>query len=84
MTEHYKIYKTLSSAYNNLGAIYQIQNIESKSNMSYWKAIHFANKIDGENEFARVNLGRAFKPGRENVLPILDENIPETLDLPKE
>ncbi len=73
--EHIKIFQTLSSAYNNLGAVYQVQNSESKSNISYWKSIDYAKKIDRENEFARVNLARAFRSGRGNVLPILDENI---------
>ncbi len=73
--EHIRIFQTLASAYNNLGAVYQVQNNESKSNISYWKAIDYAKKLNNENEFARVNMARAFKPGRENALPILDENI---------
>ncbi|MBN2401965.1 MAG: tetratricopeptide repeat protein [Spirochaetes bacterium] len=82
--EHTRIYQNLASAYNNLGAIYQIQNNESKSNISYWKAIEYAKKIEKENEFARVNLARAFKTKRENVLPIIDENIAVTIDTYKE
>jgi tetratricopeptide (TPR) repeat protein len=74
-TEHIKIFQTLSSAYNNLGAVYQLQNSETKSNISYWKAIDYAKKIERENEFARVNLARSVRAGRSNVLPILDENI---------
>jgi tetratricopeptide (TPR) repeat protein len=83
-TEHVRIYQTLASAYNNLGAIYQVQNNESKCNISYWKAIDYAKKINKENEFARVNLARAFKPNRENILPILDENIAVSIDNYKE
>jgi tetratricopeptide (TPR) repeat protein len=83
-TEHTRIYQTLASAYNNLGAIYQVQNNESKCNISYWKAIDYAKKLNKENEFARVNLARAFKPTRENVLPILDENIAVSIDNYKE
>ena len=83
-TEHVRIYQTLASAYNNLGAVYQLQNNESKCNISYWKAIDYAKKLDRENEFARVNLARAFKPTRENVRPILDENIAASVDSYKE
>ncbi|MFH0974462.1 MAG: tetratricopeptide repeat protein [Spirochaetota bacterium] len=73
--EHSKIFLTLSSVYNNLGAVYQIQNNETKANISYWKAIDNANKIERENEFARVNLARAFKQHKEAAQPVLDENI---------
>lgn len=83
-TEHTRIYQTLASAYNNLGAVYQVQNMETKSNISYWKSIDYAKRIDRENEFARVNLARAFKPGRENVMPVLDESIPVGIDVYKE
>ncbi|MBN2041983.1 MAG: tetratricopeptide repeat protein [Spirochaetes bacterium] len=82
--EHTKIYQTLSTAYNNLGAVYQIQNKETKSNISYWRSIEYAKKIERENEYARINLGRAFKPGRENVLPVLDESLPESIDAYKD
>jgi tetratricopeptide (TPR) repeat protein len=78
--EHIRIYQTLASAYNNLGAVYQVQNNESKCNISYWKAIDYAKKLNKENEFARVNMARAFKPSRENVLPIMDENIAVSID----
>ncbi len=83
-SEHIRIYQTLASAYNNLGAVYQLQNMETKSNICYWKSIDYAKRIERENEFARVNLARAFKPGRENVMPILDENIPVSIDVYKE
>ena len=79
-TEHEKVFKSLSAAYNNLGAVYQMQNNETKSNLSYWKAIDYAKKLDRENEFARVNLARAFKTNRENVPPILDENIASSVE----
>jgi len=78
--DHLTIYQSLASAYNNLGAIYQLQGDESKSSISYWKAIEYASRINRENEFARVNMARSFKPRREPVMPILDENIPYSLD----
>ena len=80
-TEHIKIFQSLSSAYNNLGVIYQVQDNEVKSNLSYWKAIDYAKRIERENEFARVNLARSFKVRKEAIMPILDENIPFGYDI---
>ncbi|HSV95746.1 MAG TPA: tetratricopeptide repeat protein [Spirochaetota bacterium] len=79
--DHVKVFQTLASAYNNLGAVYQRKNDETKSNISYWKAIDYAKRIDRENEFARVNMGRAFKERTEPIRPILDENIPFSLGI---
>ncbi len=78
--DHVTIFQSLASAYNNLGAIYQLQGDESKSSISYWKAIEYATRLNRENEFARVNMARSFKPRREPIMPILDENIPYSLD----
>ncbi len=83
-TEHIKIFNTLASAYNNLGAIYQLQNNEGKSSISYWKAIDYADRINRENQFARVNLARSFKDKSYVVDPILDENIPYSIDVYRE
>jgi len=76
---HVKIFNTLSSTYNNIGAIYQIQRDEGKSSVSYWKAIDYSKRVGKENEVARVNLGRSFK-GNRKVEPILDEKIPFSID----
>lgn len=80
---HVKMATFTSSAYNNLGAVYQMQNNELKSNVSYWKAITSAQRIDRDNEFARVNLARAFK-GTAASEPILDESIPYSIDYYRE
>jgi pilus assembly protein FimV len=74
--EHIRIFQTLSLTYNNLGAVYQRQDNEVKSSISYWKAIDYAKRIERENEFARVNLARSFKVRKESIMPIIDENIP--------
>ncbi len=80
--DHVKLYSTLASTYNNLGVIYQKKGDESKSNISYWKAIDYAKRIDKEHELARVNMARAFKPDREvEPEPILDENVPYSIDI---
>ena len=80
-TDHLKVFLTLASSYNNLGAIYQRKNNETRSSVSYWKAIDYAKRVEHENEFARVNLARAFKPREEPISPILDENIPYSIDI---
>ncbi len=79
--DHVKVFQTLSSACNNLGAVYQRLNNEPRSTISYWKAIDFAKRIERENEFARVNMARAFKTRPEPIMPILDENIPFSIDI---
>ena len=79
---HVKLITFLSGAYNNLGAVYQIQNNEAKSDISYWKAIDYAQRIGEDNEFARVNLARSFKQTGEIGEPILDENPSPTASTP--
>ncbi len=79
--DHVRVFQTLASAYNNLGAVYQRKNDETRSMVSYWKAIDYAKRIDRENELARVNMGRAFKQRVEPIRPILDENIPFSLGI---
>jgi len=79
-----KIVQYLSSAYNNLGAVYQAQNNEAKSEISYWKSIDYAQHINSDNEFARVNLARSFKKGGEAGEAILDESIPYSIEYYRE
>jgi len=78
---HVRIFQTLASAYNNLGAIYQRQNNESKSTICYWKSIDYAARLRRESEFARVNLARSFKARQEEISPIIDENVPYAIDI---
>ena len=78
-----KMISSLASAYNNIGAVYQLQNNEAKSSISYWKAIDYSQQLNAENEFARVNLARAFKKGEPGE-PILDESIPYSIDIYRE
>lgn len=80
-TEHVKLYRTLSSAYNNLGVIYQLQGNEVKANLCYWRSIDFAKRLDRENEYARVNMTRSFKERKEEIVPLLDDDIPFSLDV---
>ncbi|OHD63151.1 MAG: hypothetical protein A2176_11430 [Spirochaetes bacterium RBG_13_51_14] len=81
---HVKLVTFLSGSYNNLGAVYQVQNNEAKSDISYWKSIDYAQRINTDNEFARVNLARSFKKTGEIGEPILDESIPYSIDIYRE
>jgi hypothetical protein len=81
---HVKLITYLSGAYNNVGAVYQVQNNEAKSELSYWKAIDYAQRINNDNEFARVNMARSFKRAGEAGEPILDESIPYSMDMYRE
>jgi len=73
---HIKVFQTLSSAYNNLGAVYQNLNEEQNRDLAYWKSVEFAKKIGRENEYARVNLARSHR----NATPLLDESIPFSIE----
>ncbi len=72
------IFRSLASAFNNLGAVYCLMKDETRSEISWWKAIDYAKRIDMENEFARVNLARSV--GRKNRQePVVDENLPYSI-----
>lgn len=74
---HVKIFQTLSSAYNNLGAVYQHLNDAPKRDLAYWKSIDYMQALKRENEYARVNMARSSR----NAEPLLDENIPFSIDI---
>ena len=82
--KHLKLFETLSAAYNNLGAVYQLQGNSVKSNLCFWRSIEFAKRINRENEYARVNLNRSFKSDRDDIVPLLDEELPFGLDVYRE
>jgi tetratricopeptide (TPR) repeat protein len=82
--KHIVLHQTLASTYNNLGAVYQLQRNEKRSDLSYWKAIDYARRIELENEYARVNLARSFKQTGEVGDPILDERIPYSIEIYRE
>lgn len=74
---HVKIFQTLSSAYNNLGAVYQNLNDAPKRDLAYWKSIDYMQRLNRENEHARVNMARSHRDAE----PLLDENIPFSIDI---
>jgi tetratricopeptide (TPR) repeat protein len=74
---HVKILQTLSSAYNNLGAVYQNLNDAPRRDLAYWKSIDYMQRLNRENEHARVNMARSHRDAE----PLLDENIPFSIDV---
>jgi tetratricopeptide (TPR) repeat protein len=74
---HVRIFQTLSSAYNNLGAVYQNLNDAPKRDLAYWKSIDYMQRLNRENEHARVNMARSHRDAK----PLLDENIPFSIDV---
>ncbi len=77
---HVKTFQTLSSAYNNLGAVYQNTGEHQKRDLAYWKSIEYGQKIRQENEYARVNLARS----NRDAEPLLDKWIPFSIDIYRE
>jgi hypothetical protein len=82
--DHIKIFNSLASAYNNLGAAYLRKGGDTRSNICFWKAIEYAHRIGRENEYARVNLARTIRKKGDTRQPVLDENIPYSLDMYRE
>ncbi|MFC1670324.1 hypothetical protein ACFL20_08010 [Spirochaetota bacterium] len=76
---HIAMFQSLATAYNNIGAVYQIQKNESKSSLSYWKAIDYSKRLNVENHYSRVNLARSFNR-KKAAPPILDEDIPFSIE----
>jgi tetratricopeptide (TPR) repeat protein len=82
--EHIRIFNSLASAYNNMGAAYLRKGGDTRSNVCFWKAIEYSHRIGRENEFARVNLARTVRKKGDDRQPVLDENIPYSLDVYRE
>lgn len=83
-SKHVRIFETLAGAYNNLGTVYQLQGDEAKGNLAYWKSVEYATKLGTESEFARVNLARTFKGRQDGATPLVNDNIPYSLEIYRE
>jgi len=74
-----RLFETLSAVYNNLGSVYyRLDSDDSRSSISFWKAVELSKRMNKENEFARVNLARTFNRANKSE-PIIDENLPFSL-----
>ncbi|MBI3394339.1 MAG: hypothetical protein HY042_00740, partial [Spirochaetia bacterium] len=75
-SKHRRLYLNLAAVYNNIGAIYEREYLESakrglpKSSLNtleknallnYWHAVEAARKVELDNEVARSNIQLAFK-----------------------
>jgi tetratricopeptide (TPR) repeat protein len=79
--EHIRLFSSLSAAYNNLGAVYLLKGSDTRSNVCFWKSIDYAHRLGHESEFARVNLARTIRKKGDSRQPVLDENIPFSVNV---
>ena len=79
--DHKVMIGSLASAYNNLGAVYLKKGSETKSSICFWKAIEYAHKLGEESEFSRLNLARVTRKKGDSRQPVLDENIPFSVEV---
>jgi tetratricopeptide (TPR) repeat protein len=79
--DHIKLFSSLSAAYNNLGAVYLLKGGDTRSSVCFWKSIDYAHRIGHESEFARVNLARVVRKKGDTRMPVLDENIPFSVNV---
>ena len=79
--EHIRLFSSLSAAYNNLGAVYLRKGGETRSNVCFYKSIDYAHRLGYESEFARVNLARTIRKKGDTRQPVLDENIPYSVNI---
>ena len=71
-----KLFQSLTTGYNNLGAVYQQLQEYDKRDLAYWKAIEYSQRMGKESEYARTNLARSHR----NAEPFIDDSIPFSID----
>ncbi len=76
-----KIFQSLSSAYNNLGVVYNDLNESAKSDLAFWKSVEYGSKLGRQNEYARVNMARSYRKGDTTERGLIDESIPYSIDM---
>ncbi len=67
-----KLFQSLATGYNNLGAVYQQLGEYDKRDLAYWKAIEYSQRMGKESEYGRTNLAKSHR----NAEPIIDDSIP--------
>lgn len=71
-----KLFQSLATGYNNLGAVYQQLGDYDKRDLAYWKAIEYSQRMGKESEYGRTNLAKSHR----NAEPIIDDSIPFSID----
>ncbi|MCS6985022.1 MAG: tetratricopeptide repeat protein [Leptospiraceae bacterium] len=78
-TMHNRIFTYLSMIENNLGAIYEMKNLEKEALLHYYSSLNYSKRIEEENETAQLNIKLAFKrKGLEEkeLYPVIMDFIP--------
>ncbi|PJZ70112.1 tetratricopeptide repeat protein [Leptospira perolatii] len=87
---HQEVYQTLTAAYNNIGAAYEVlakkaspqqaENYTAEALKHYWKAIETARKIGDTSEIPLSNKDLLFKRESLKQDPLLEDWVSPTLD----
>ncbi|PNV74912.1 tetratricopeptide repeat protein [Leptospira inadai] len=87
---HQEVYQTLTAAYNNIGACYEIlakkatgqqsESYTAEALQNYWKAIETARKIGESSEISLSNKDLLFKREALKQDPILEDWVSPTLE----
>lgn len=79
-SDHREIYETLTSVYNNIGAVYEKKQDTINALKYYWKAMETARKIGSVSEIATSNKDLVFARSKLDREPLLEDWLPPTLD----
>ncbi|TGK17440.1 hypothetical protein EHO61_13730 [Leptospira fluminis] len=87
---HQEVYQTLTAAYNNIGACYEIlarnagsqqsESYTAEALQNYWKAVETARKIGDSSEIALSNKDLLFKREALHRNPLLEDWVAPTLE----
>lgn len=79
-SDHREVYETLTSLYNNIGAVYEKKQDTINALKYYWKAMETARKIGTVSEIATSNKDLVFARSKLDREPLLEDWLPPTLD----
>ena len=54
--QHVKVFSRLAIIENNIGAAYEMMNLEKKALKHYWRSIDYSKRVARENEIANLNI----------------------------